>query len=78
MIKVRMLQVNTDPKNLRDLNDAVEKGRTNPKGWQMPKNSAPGDLVVWYAAGRQKFAARGMGGSGRSASSPDETIMMGV
>lgn len=27
--------------------------------WQMPKDCEPGDLVVWYAAGRQKFVARG-------------------
>ncbi len=28
-------------------------------GWQMPKNAMPGDLVVWYAAGRSEFVARG-------------------
>ena len=25
----------------------------------MPKNAAAGDLVIWYAAGRQQFIARG-------------------
>ncbi len=26
---------------------------------KMPKPSEPGDLVVWYASGRQKYVARG-------------------
>jgi hypothetical protein len=28
-------------------------------GWEMPLNARRGDLVVWYAAGRSEFVARG-------------------
>lgn len=59
MTKVHVLQVNTDPANVADLTAAVAAGRTDEDGWQMPKNAAAGDLVVWYAAGRQQFVARG-------------------
>jgi hypothetical protein len=57
--KVHVLQVNTDPANVADLTAAVDAGRTDNDGWQMPKNAATGDLVIWYAAGRQQFIARG-------------------
>jgi hypothetical protein len=57
--KVHVLQVNTDPANVADLTAAVAAGRTDEDGWQMPKNAAAGDLVIWYAAGRQQFIARG-------------------
>jgi len=59
MIKVRVLQVNTDPENTGELAAAIADGHTNEDGWQMPMHSVPGDLVVWYAAGLQKFVARG-------------------
>lgn len=59
LTKVHVLQVNTDPANVADLTAAVASGRTDEDGWQMPKNAAPGDLVIWYAAGRQQFVARG-------------------
>jgi len=57
--KVHVLQVNTDPANVADLTAAVAAGRTDQDGWQMPKNAASGDLVIWYVAGRQQFIARG-------------------
>ena len=57
MIKVRVLQVNTDAENSVELAAAVDAGHTDKDGWQMPRDSASGDLVVWYAAGRQQFVA---------------------
>src|SRR5260370_36113499 len=59
MIKVRVLQVDQDPENTDELAAGVAAGHTVKDGWQMPMDSAPGDLVVWYAAGRQRFVARG-------------------
>jgi len=59
MIKVRVLQVNTDPQNIEELSAAVAAGHTEEAGWQMPRDSVPGDLVVWYAAGRQRHVACG-------------------
>ena len=41
-----------------NLDDGIAAGRTV-DGWQMPKGSKPGDLVIWYAAGRQQYIARG-------------------
>jgi hypothetical protein len=59
MIRVRVLQVNTDPQNTSELAEAVATGHTDGDGWQMPMDSAPGDLAVWYAAGRQQYIAWG-------------------
>ena len=47
-----------DPENIAELEAGVAAGRTV-DDWQMPKGSRPGDLVVWYAAGRQKYIALG-------------------
>lgn len=57
-IKVHVLQVDQNPENIAELAAGVEAGRTV-EDWQMPKGSTPGDLVVWYAAGRQQYIARG-------------------
>jgi hypothetical protein len=59
VIRVHVLQVNTVQVNIDELTAAVEAGHTDADGWQMPKAAAPGDLVVWYAAGRQLYIARG-------------------
>lgn len=53
-----MLQVDRNPENHDELSAGVAAGRTV-DGWQMPKDSRPGDLVIWYAAGRQKYIALG-------------------
>jgi hypothetical protein len=56
--KVRVLQVDTNPENLAELEAGVIAGHTV-DGWQMHKDSRPGDLVIWYAAGRQQYIALG-------------------
>lgn len=58
MVKVHILQVDRNPENIRELEDGIAAGRTV-DDWQMPKGAKPGDLVIWYAAGHQKFMARG-------------------
>jgi hypothetical protein len=58
LIKVHVLQVDQDPENLSELEAGINAGRTV-TDWQMPKGAWPGDLVIWYAAGRQKYIARG-------------------
>jgi hypothetical protein len=58
LAKVHVLQVDKNPVNIAELNDGVDRGRTV-TDWQMPKGSRPGDLVIWYAAGRQQYIARG-------------------
>jgi hypothetical protein len=58
LIKVHVLQVDQDPENVAELAAGVAAGRTV-DDWQMPKGSRPGDLVIWYAAGRQQYIARG-------------------
>ena len=47
-----------DPENIAELTAGVAAGRTV-DDWQIPKGSKPGDLVIWYAAGRQEYIARG-------------------
>ena len=37
MIKVRVVQVNEDPKNTAELAAAVAAGHTDEDGWQMPR-----------------------------------------
>src|SRR5260370_12145430 len=59
MIKVRVLRVDQDPENTDEVAAGDAAGDTVKDSWQMPMDSAPGDLVVWYAAGRQRFVARG-------------------
>jgi len=59
MIKVRVLQVDKDQENTDELAAGVAAGHTDNDGWQMPRESAPGDLVVWYATGPHQFVARG-------------------
>jgi hypothetical protein len=58
LIKVHVLQVDQNPENIAELTAGVAAGRTV-DDWQMPKGSQPGDLVIWYAAGHQKYMARG-------------------
>jgi hypothetical protein len=58
MAKVHVLQVDRNPENIAELTVGVAAGRTV-DDWQMPKGSRPGDLVIWYAAGRQKYIALG-------------------
>lgn len=58
LAKVHVLQVDKNPVNITELSDGVGRGRTV-TDWQMPKGSRPGDLVIWYAAGRQQYIARG-------------------
>jgi hypothetical protein len=58
MARVHVLQVDRNPENIAELEAGVIAGRTA-DDWQMPKNSRPGDLVIWYAAGRQKYVALG-------------------
>jgi len=58
LARVHVLQVDRDPENIAELEAGVAAGRTV-DDWQMPKGSRPGDLVVWYAAGRQKYIALG-------------------
>jgi len=53
-----VLQVDQNPANLDELAAGVDAGHTV-EGWQMPKDSMPGDLVIWYASGRQQYIARG-------------------
>ncbi len=53
-----MLQVDQKPENVAELAAGVAAGRTV-DDWQMPKDSKPGDFVVWYAAGRQQYVALG-------------------
>ncbi|MGH3401789.1 MAG: hypothetical protein ACRDRJ_04605 [Streptosporangiaceae bacterium] len=57
-IKVHVLQVDQEPGNIAELTAGVNAGRTV-DDWQMPKGALPGDLAIWYAAGRQQFVARG-------------------
>lgn len=57
-IRVHVLQVDQNPENIAELAAGVNAGRTV-DDWQMPKGSMPSDLVIWYAAGRQQFIARG-------------------
>jgi len=56
--KVHVLQVDRKPENVAELAAGVAAGRTV-DNWQMPKGSRPGDLVIWYAAGRQQYIAMG-------------------
>ena len=58
MVKVHVLQVDRNPENIAELEDGITAGRTV-HDWQMPKGAKPGDLVIWYAAGHQKYIARG-------------------
>lgn len=58
LVKVHVLQVDRKPENIAELDDGIAAGRTV-DDWQMPKGAKPGDLVIWYAAGRQKYVARG-------------------
>ena len=58
LVKVHVLQVDQDPENIAELTAGIAAGRTV-DDWQMPKDSKPGDLVIWYAAGRQEYVARG-------------------
>jgi hypothetical protein len=61
MTKVHVLQVDTQPDNLDELERSLAVGHTvdEVNGWEMPMKAEPGDLVVWYAAGRSEFVARG-------------------
>lgn len=49
--------------NLDELEEVIRRGRTlhgDDGGWQMPKHSQPGDLVIWYAASPdQEYRAYG-------------------
>jgi hypothetical protein len=38
VIGVSVLQVNTEPENIDDLEDAVDRGHTDEEGWEMPKH----------------------------------------
>jgi hypothetical protein len=58
LAKVHVLQVDRKPENTAELAAGVAAGRTV-DDWQMPKDSRPGDLVIWYAAGRQEYIALG-------------------
>jgi hypothetical protein len=58
LIKVRVLQVDQDPKNVAELEAGITAGRTVER-WQMPMGAGPGDIVIWYAAGRQQYVALG-------------------
>ena len=58
LVKVHVLQVDRNPENIAELEDGIAAGRTV-DDWQMPKGAKPGDLVIWYAAGRQTYVARG-------------------
>ena len=58
MVKVHVLQVDRNPENIAELEAGIAAGRTI-DDWQMPRDAKPGDLVIWYAAGRQKYIARG-------------------
>lgn len=49
-ITVHVLQVNAKPENTGELAGAIRTGRT--ESWQMPMGARPGDVAVWYAAGR--------------------------
>ncbi len=57
-MKVHVLQVDRNPENIAELEDGIAAGRTV-DDWQMPKGAKPGDLVIWYAAGHQKYIALG-------------------
>lgn len=56
--KVHILQVDQRQENIDELEAGIAVGRTV-EDWQMPKDSKPSDLVVWYAAGQQKYIALG-------------------
>jgi hypothetical protein len=58
VVRVHVLQVDRNRDNVDELNDGIAAGRTV-DDWQMPKGAKPGDLVIWYAAGEQKYIARG-------------------
>jgi hypothetical protein len=58
LVKVHVLQVDRNPENIAELTAGVTAGRTVER-WQMPKGAKPSDLVIWYAAGRQQYIARG-------------------
>lgn len=58
LVKVHVLQVDQKRENIAELKAGIAAGRTA-DDWQMPKGSTPGDLVIWYAAGHQKYIARG-------------------
>jgi hypothetical protein len=58
LARVHVLQVDRNAENIAELEAGVTAGRTV-DDWQMPKGSMPGDLVIWYAAGRQKYVAMG-------------------
>jgi hypothetical protein len=58
LVKVHVLKVDRKPANIAELEDGIAAGRTV-DDWQMPKDPKPGDLVIWYAAGQQKYIARG-------------------
>jgi|SRR5712691_6187712 len=58
-MKVRVLKVDHDQANLDELGRGLQVGQTA-RGWQMPKQSSPGDIAVWYAAApRQEYIAWG-------------------
>jgi hypothetical protein len=61
LVKVHVLQVDRNPANIAELEDGIAAGRTV-DDWQMPKGAKPGDLVIWYAAGQQRYISPGMGG----------------
>ena len=58
LAKVHVLQVDRNPENIAELGAGVTAGRTV-DDWQMPMGARPGDLVIWYAAGRQEYVALG-------------------
>lgn len=43
-----MLQVNSDPANLDELEQGLKRRHTV-DDWQMPEKAKPGELAVWYA-----------------------------
>jgi hypothetical protein len=45
---VHVLQVDSDPANLDELEDGLKKRHTV-DDWQMPQAAKPGDIAVWYA-----------------------------
>lgn len=58
MVKVHVLQVDRNHANIAELCAGIAAGCTV-DDWQMPKDAKPGDLVIWYAAGQQKYVALG-------------------
>jgi len=58
LVNIHILQVDRNRANIAELEDGIAAGRTV-DDWQMPKAAQPGDLVIWYAAGKQKYIALG-------------------